>query len=238
MSGDPFGLGGGGTSSASPVAAPSSTSTDDPFGLGGGTTTPAGDPLQQAADIAKGDRVESEKGNLLHNIMGFGVNAFRDLGDMGAGLAALGGTALHDVRTAIADLNPWEADRQEGYLSDDLADAILGVGAYKDMGSIVLNDYQERYGGFVEGDITEGVNQQFQHPLGLFSDILTVLTAGGYGAAKATDLAARSGMLGTEAAAAVGTTEAGSVLSKLGRRHGVSGGHRRRERPDQGPAHR
>ena len=135
---------------------------------------------------------------------GFGVNVVRDLRDFVSGLATMGGSLISDVGKASLEgltLGEFESggysDFSKGVLHDLVkAGAEAGTlgqietaGTPFDIGDLgegyalapaIAADYASRYGsagGFLRG--------LYEHPVAFASDVLTVATAGSYGAARA-----------------------------------------------------
>jgi hypothetical protein len=175
----------------------------------GSPTAPQPGEEEQSGDTTIENRVSPDEGGLL----GFFTNAWRDTKDIAGGLWKLGGSVVHDVSTGIgdlADLDPGEGD----YVMDNMANAIFGTGEYSEMGSVLLNDYQQRYGS--EGLAGGNLNVLYESPLSFIGDALTVVTGGGAAAAKGAQLAGKVGLVG-KAATAAKVVDTASDVGRLGK---------------------
>ena len=185
---------------------------------GGGTLTGTeGTPDRQAPDADRG---------VFGSIGGFFSNAWDDLGDMATGIGTLVGAVVHDTwnaaRQSVLKM-PWTdpadiaAQQAAGsptgaFVLDDIAEAVGGYGKFADTGSVVINDFKDRYGPMGHGDFSS----LYEHPLSFLSDVLTVATAGGAGAASAASLAGKVGITGKAADVASDIGRAGALVQKAG----------------------
>jgi hypothetical protein len=171
------------------------------------SASPVASPLDPNARYNDDQRTASEQGNLWHNFTGFFSNAFQDLKDIGGGLADVIGMGAHDVNMwsrDVMNLIPGvNYDTSEGYASDDMFDAMFGLGDFKEGGSVLLNDYQARYGQTFSNP-TSTLEATFQHPLSFISDALSLATAGGFTAAKGAAVAEKLGVASADDAGRAG----------------------------------
>lgn len=132
-------------------------------------------PVPEIPDIDRAlDAVGSNSGNLFNAAVG-------DLGEMAKGLGTLGFLLTKDVLGETAELGsklPLVPNYEHSSQIDDLAKALP---------SVVAGDYAKRYGSR-EG-FTEGLKED---PLAFVGDVLTVLTLGGYSAARGAQVASKS----------------------------------------------
>ena len=144
---------------------------------------------------------------------GFWGNAWNDVKDFGRGIGALVGTVVHDTwnaaRQSVIRL-PW-TDPEEiaakqaaagpggAFILDDMAKAVTGIGPQE---SVIAKLYTDYYGPGANEEGEKGVlggnfDPLYEHPLQFISDALTVATAGGFGAAKAGQVASKAGLAST-----------------------------------------
>lgn len=119
---------------------------------------------------------------------GIGENLATDLGQATQGIVTLGYTAIHDTVGAseyvgFAAAGADDAADSLDFMADDLFQAVTGTGKFKETGSVVLNDYQYRYGETFS-DPTGTLSKAYDHPLSFLTDALTVVTAGGFATEK------------------------------------------------------
>lgn len=127
---------------------------------------------------------------------GFLENVVGDLKDIGQGLGTLGLTAVKDIAGESAERLTGGYYEHDATL-DDLAKAMPGA---------IKEDYARRYGSW-EGFKTGA----YEDPLALLGDLLTVATAGGFGAAKGAQAASKAGNVADDLAriAATGADDVG-----------------------------
>lgn len=190
--------------------------------VGGGTTSSPEQPVDD-------DREDIGEGGLL----GFFDNALRDFGDAASGMWKLGAIAATDIKNRVGDMADLDIENDaDDYLIDDIYGAITGTGDYKEEGSLLVNDYQARYGPASKGDIVGHINELYKHPLSFITDALTVATGGGWAAGKVASLAGKAGLTTKAAGAAV---SAGDDLTRIGQiAKAIQGNARRFFNPETG----
>lgn len=119
---------------------------------------------------------------------GFVGNVLGDVKDVASGLGSLVGTIGHDIGSAVvnaADVLPIVDTPEWDYRLDDVAKALPGA---------IAGDYKRRYGSGAEA-FAEGL---YEDPLAFLTDVLTVATLGGAGAAKGAQVASRGSKVGRD----------------------------------------
>jgi hypothetical protein len=123
---------------------------------------PAGHPLENAG--------KPSVGGFLGNVLG-------DLKEIGLGLGQLGVNVAKDAVGETAEALSFGAYDHSSSI-DDIVKALPAA---------IGGDYKKRYG----SGLDQALQSAYEDPLALLGDVLTVATAGGYGAAKGAQLASK-----------------------------------------------
>lgn len=173
----------------------------------------------------------SDRGKAQGGQSSLTFNLLNDVGQAVHGIWTLGGSAIHDFTGATEWLGytaTGQHDKANGvdFIGDDLWQALSGTGKFKQQGSAVLNDYQNRYGGGgrsgVAGWTANTGHELYDHPLSFITDALTVATAGGFAAEKGADIAAKVGGVAETLDTASTAAKAGEVADVAGQAAGVA----------------
>lgn len=128
--------------------------------------------------------IKRTAGDVVDDVKEIGGNLFDDIGDTATGflpgIVHIGKSVAHDAGEAV--------DRVAGtHLTKDSSFSL------DDIGKSIAESYKYTYGPAFDGDFEEFGKRLKAHPLGPILDVLTVLTMGGGGVAKAGKLAAEIG---------------------------------------------
>lgn len=133
------------------------------------------------------------------SVLGFFGNLIGDVGELVTGVGSLIGMGVHDIKEGVERginaLVPGDLIAQppeepgQGFYADDLLRSVFGIG----QPSVIAEDYKRRYGGRGLDVVAE---ELYENPLSYIADVLTVLTAGGYGAARGAQVAGKIGEVG------------------------------------------